>query len=437
MTPKALKELLTEVAKKWGVPGAQLYVGGASESIFVSTGFANMASKIEVIETTQFQLGSTTKPMVAFMAHRLAEDGMIDLDASVTRYLTEAPDAIGDKLSNITIRQLMSHQSGLSGDAFFDLGDDFDAERRLITEASELPIVHAPGEDVSYCNFGYVLLGQILEQAIGKHWTTLFKEHVAAQFETTTLEPWPTASADDRAIGHANGTPVQRVALPASNAAAGTTLVGTARDLGRFGHLVLDSLRGTGPISRSSARKMITLTRSLAPNERGLGFGQGLMVFQKAPLVFGHDGLTTGQQAYLRVFEESGATLAFLGNGGDMRSAIADLLSELTLETGSDVPPPDIPDGNSGQIEPGLFARANASIEISVSASGPHLTIINHEPWAADLYGDREGPFALVALPNGGAGFYKSASATPFRVHVSGDAAYLGMRRYNRAVRPA
>ena len=49
------------------------------------------------------------------------------------------------------------------------------------------------------------------------------------------------------------------------------------------------------------------------------------------------------------------------------------------------------------------------------ASSGQHLTIVNHEHWAADLYGQRDGPLELVKLPNGGIGFIKAASAAPWR----------------------
>lgn len=437
MTPEAFNTLLGEVTEKWSVPGAQLCLSSEAGLLSASVGLSNTALGTKVTPQTRFQLGSTTKPMLAFLAHLLADDSKLDLDAPLDQILPPALRNANDTFSELTCRHLMSHQSGLCGDVFYDLGDDFTAEQRLVAEASNRPVLHAPGADVSYCNFGYVLLGQVLEHATGEHWSKVFEGRLTRLLGSDTLDPWPGEAAENTAIGHADDMPVSRGALPTSNAAAGTTLIGTAEDLSRFGLLALTCLRSNGPLNEASARNMVTPNRTLAPNERGLGFGGGFMVFQNDPFVFGHDGLTIGQQAYLRVFPERGTSLAFLGNGGDMRSAAADLFEALASETGSTSPPPSYTEDTVWALKPGRYTRPNASLEITPGPGAQHLSIVNHEPWAADLYGEREGPFELVQLPNGGTGFYKTASATPFRVHAKEGAAYLGMRRYNLVEDPA
>ncbi|MEL7041508.1 MAG: serine hydrolase domain-containing protein [Pseudomonadota bacterium] len=434
MNADALATLLRTIAQKWAVPGAQLSLIKEDQTLLATHGVANARTQSPVTLHTRFQLGSTTKAMLSFIAHQLAQEAIIDLSAPISRILADTLLCANGGDAEISCLQLMSHQSGLCGDAFFDLGDDRGAERRLLETARNLPIIHAPGEDVSYCNFGYVLLGQILEIASGQHWTVLFEQRLRDALATLTLDPWPDhATSADMAIGHSGDHPVSRAALAVSNAAAGTTLIGTALDLSQFGRMVLTSLRGDGPLNQEAATAMMTLTRMLAPNERGLGFGAGLMVFQSDPLVIGHDGLTIGQQAYLRIFPERGVALAFLGNGGDMRSASAELFDQLSAVTGAPIKPPTYSATAIGDVTPGTYRRPNASIDITSGPARTRVTLINHEDWAKDLYGAREGPFDLVALKAGGYGFFKPGSATPYRLHIDGDAAYLGMRRYNRA----
>ena len=433
MTSSDLETLLHAVAEAWSVPGAQLCLTQKGTSHFAVYGHANSATQAPVTPHTRFQLGSTTKPMVSWLAHRLAEQGELDLNAPISRLLPDVQLPSSSNETDISCRMLMSHQSGLCGDAFLDLGNDFAAERRLAEASSKMPMIHPPGDDVSYCNFGYVLLGLILERISGRHWTSLFHDQITDALISTTIDPWPDfAATQNLAVGHADGAPVSRTSLAASNSAAGTTLIGTARDLSRFGELVLESFNADAPMSAVAVKAMTTPSRWLAPNERGLGFGEGLMVFRTDPLVFGHDGLTIGQQAYLRIFPETGATLAYLGNGGDMRSASAALFSALAESTGTELLPPTYSDALESDIESTSFHRPNASIEIETRATGRTLSIVNHEDWAIDLYGAREGPFNLTSLEGGGVGYFKPSSATPYRLHVSPQAAYLGMRRYNR-----
>ncbi|MEM7493784.1 MAG: serine hydrolase domain-containing protein, partial [Pseudomonadota bacterium] len=417
------------------MPGAQLCVMTRANTFFAQAGFANQETRAPVSEETRFQLGSTTKPMMAFLTHEFAEAGKLNLSAPVSTYLHDQPEGSLFKNSDINTEMLLSHTSGLCGDAFLDLGDGHDAEAALIKAASALPQLHKAGNDTSYCNVGFVVCAEVLRSISGQHWSDLFRTSITKQIDSKTLNPWPERGADNLASGHTNGTPVKRSNLPVSNAAAGTTLIGTARDLCGFGKLVLDSLEGEGPLSVASAESMTSLVAPLAPNERGLGFGHGMMVYSQDPLVFGHDGLTIGQQAYLRVFPERGVCVAFLGNGGDMRSAAKQIFEALASLTGSSLQPP-IFEARNADFESAVYERNNALLVIEKGEETSRLSVVNKEPWAADLYGEVEGPFELSKRSDGGTYIYKSGSSVPYRVHFTENAAYLGMRRYNKVDGP-
>ncbi|MEL8056355.1 MAG: serine hydrolase domain-containing protein [Pseudomonadota bacterium] len=431
LSQEAIEDILRETASACAMPGAQLCVSLGEEVFFAQIGFANLATQMPVTPTTRFQLASTTKPMIAYLAHQLTAEGLLDLARPVYEYLIGDERADWLKGSPITTQMLLSHTSGLCGDAFLDLGSGREAEAALVEKIGKIAVLHAPGEDTSYCNVGFVLCGYLLEAVSGQHWTRLFRDRIAYELGSSTLDPWPDEHAQDLAIGHSGDVPVQRSALSISNAAAGTTLVGTAEDLCGFGRLVLDGLQGRGVLKSEDAISMTSLVAPLAPNERGLGFGHGMMVFSEAPFVFGHDGLTIGQQSYLRVFPETDICVAFLGNGGDMRAASRQIFEALAPISGSMLELPRYERGGLAPLE-GRYDRNNASLLIEQSGDGATLSVLNHERWAIDLYGAIEGPYEIVMLPNGGYGFYKADSDFPYRLHVTEHAAYFGMRRYNR-----
>ncbi|MEM1390035.1 MAG: serine hydrolase domain-containing protein [Pseudomonadota bacterium] len=431
-----IDDLLSQTIETCQMPGAQLCVMTRDETFFVQAGFANPDTWMPVSEKTRFQLGSTTKPMIAFLAHQFAEAGKLDLKAPVSTYLHDQPDSSLLKNSDINTEILLSHTSGLCGDAFLDLGDSHAAETALIKAVSALPELHAAGKDTSYCNVGFVVCAEILRTISGQHWSDLFRTSITKQIDSETVNPWPEREADNLASGHTNNEPVERSNLSLSNAAAGTTLIGTARDLCEFGKLVLDSLEGEGPLSVASAESMTSLIAPLAPNERGLGFGHGMMIYSQDPFVFGHDGLTIGQQAYLRVFPERGVCVAFLGNGGDMRSAVKQIFEALSSLTGSSLQPP-VFESRNADFESGVYERNNASLVIERGEETTSLSVLNKEPWAADLYGEVEGPYELSTHTDGGTYIYKSGSSVPYRVHFTDNAAYLGMRRYNKMDGPS
>jgi len=418
------------------VPGAQLAIAQTAGVEVQCYGLANTATQQHVTARTRFQIGSVTKPMLAFVAFRLSEAGVLDIDAPPHAYLKALPQGAPLASDELTVRCLMNHSSGLPGDLFLDLGDGFDASSKLLSTTGDVPPLHRAGAEASYCNFAYVALGEIISAVTGAHWPSAFNAHVRCVLDSDTLDPWPGV-ADAQAIGHAHGEPVSRANLAFSNAAAGTTPIGTAADLAWFGQLLLKSLNGDGPISVDSAKVMTELSAKLAPNERGLGFGQGLMVMDWGGVpVFGHDGLTIGQRAFLRVFPETGVSVGLLGNGGDLQGVYQDVFEDLAPITGA-FPAPRLMSAESSAFDPGLcgrYDRPNASLLVSSDDGVPSLRILNHEPWAEHAYGAVEGPFPLKPCGAGQWMIEPPASSVPLMVSFGEGAVWHGMRRYNRAV---
>ena len=427
---------LAHWAELHGVPGAQLCISDSNGCEVFCHGFANQATGAEVTEATRFQIGSVTKPMLAFIAQRLADDGRLDLDAQPAAYLGTLADRAPLAAPDLRVRHLMDHSSGLAGDLFLDLGEDERAAGALLKAAEAVAPLHAVGAEASYCNFAYVVLGEIISAVMGAHWTSAFRTEVCDVIGSTTLDPWPPADAPELAVGHDARGPVERTHLAISNAAAGTTPVGTAADLAAFGRVALRSLNGDGPLAPNRGRAMTELSAKLAPNERGLGFGQGFMVMNwSGKRVFGHDGLTISQRAFLRVFPETGVSVGLLGNGGDLRGLYEDLFADLASLTGASPPPRLSPTGedNDWAKACGRFDRPNASLRISRAESGLQIEILNHEPWAELAYSAIEGPFPLKPCGPECWMFLKPGSDVPLMVCVRGAAAYHGMRRYNRS----
>ncbi|MEM6536906.1 MAG: serine hydrolase domain-containing protein [Pseudomonadota bacterium] len=420
------------------VPGAQLAVSTGETVEFVCHGVANTSLGNPVTSQTRFQIGSVTKPMLAFTAFRLAEAGVIDLDktvASVLQNLRQHKSLTSPKLS---IRHLMDHSSGLPGDMFLDLGDGPEAGAALLKATNDVAALHPVGAEASYCNYAYVALGEVIAATTRTHWTEAFKSLLIEPLGSATLDPWPADDAPNLVIGHAGGAPVDCAFLAKSNAAAGTTPIGTAADLARFGTLLLNSLNGAGPLAEDNARAMTEMSAKLAPNERGDGFGQGFMVMEWDGVpVFGHDGLTIGQRAFLRVFPNSGMSVGLLGNGGDLRGLYQDLFADLAGVTGQP-PPPRLRPSNGVGVSArdgvcGRYDRPNASLLVRNQDGRLTLEVLNHEPWAEFAYGAVEGPFPMASCGPHQCMVNKPGSNVPLMVSFGQDAAWHGMRRYNRS----
>jgi CubicO group peptidase (beta-lactamase class C family) len=117
-------------------------------------------------EATVFDAASLTKPVVtATLVQLLREQGRLDLEAPLQRYL---PGCGGDDKAAITLRQLLTHSSGLPaslpGNGAGDWAGPLDAQRI----ACSLPLAAAPGTLFRYSDVNFILLGRILEQVSGK-----------------------------------------------------------------------------------------------------------------------------------------------------------------------------------------------------------------------------------------------------------------------------
>lgn len=420
-----------------GVPGAQLAITRGASSELHCYGVRSTETGVAVCEATRFQIGSVTKPMLAYVAFRLAEAGRLNLDAAPADYLPSLPRRAPLADPALSLRRLLNHSSGLPGDVFLDLGTDKKAGARLLERTVDLPSLHRIGDEASYCNFGYVALGEIISAVTGRHWADSFNAHVVQELRSATLDTWPDPEAPELAVGHISGRPAERRQLAHSNAAAGTTPVGTAADLAKFGTTILGALNGNGPLTSEHARQMTQMSAQLAPNERGLGFGQGFMVMSwSGQPIFGHDGLTIGQRAFLRVSPEQGWTAALVGNGGDLRGLYHDLFSELA-DTFQPAPPERLKPVGGAQLEAdiiGRYDRPNASLLVEAYDDGLWLSILNHEPWAEFAYGAVEGPFPMHACGQHQWLIEKPGSTVPLMVSFGPGAAWHGMRRYNKSL---
>jgi len=129
-------------------------------------GVANLEWNVPVGTDTVFEIGSMTKQFTAACILMLGEDGKLSLDDKISEHLKNTPPA----WSNITIRHLLTHTSGIKN---YTVLDGFEMTKHLtqaqfIEKMGSYPLNFQPGGSWEYCNSGYNLLGFIVENASGK-----------------------------------------------------------------------------------------------------------------------------------------------------------------------------------------------------------------------------------------------------------------------------
>lgn len=131
-----------------------------------------------------FEIASVTKPFTATAIMMLVEDGKIRLDDKISRYIDNSPPS----WNNITVRQLLSHTSGLTGMAWVECDGSpllNITTKTFFDEIAKQPLRFAPGTNAAYSDAGYFLLGMIIEKVSGMRYSDFMQQRVFAPFEMT------------------------------------------------------------------------------------------------------------------------------------------------------------------------------------------------------------------------------------------------------------
>jgi D-alanyl-D-alanine carboxypeptidase len=273
-------------------------------------GLANVEFEVEATEHTIFQSGSIGKTFTAAAVLLLAEEGKLDLDDPIIRHLEELPK--GWRL--ITIRHLLNHTSGLPDywEPTVDLRQDY-TESELLQAFSNLTPHFPPGEEWSYSNTGYAILGALVSRITGDHWGVFVKERI---FEPAGMEMARVISEDAIVPNRADGYRLVEGELrnhewvsPTFNSTADGALYLTVHDLARWD----EAINSGSILSEESWRLMLTPTRLSDGEEAGYGLGWQVGNVNGRPFV-GHGGAWQGFASQFTRFHDDSLTVIVLVN---------------------------------------------------------------------------------------------------------------------------
>jgi len=282
-------------------------------------GVANLEWDVPVKADTIFQSGSVGKQFAATAVMMLVEEGKVGLDDAVQKYFPDAPESWKD----IKIRNLLSHTSGLgeyeSGprtkpDGPFYLRMDM-TEDELYKRITAMPMDFKPGEDWSYRNTNYVLLGIMIHKVTGKFYGDYLQERIFQPLGMTS-----TRIISDRDIipHRASGYELvdgqlknQEWVSPTFNSTADGALYFTVLDLEKWdAALYTEKL-----LKRSSFDQMWTIMKlnNGQPNKANYGFAWDIKGADGHKLVE-HGGAWQGFSTHIARYVDDRLTIVVLTN---------------------------------------------------------------------------------------------------------------------------
>lgn len=151
-----------------------------------AVGRRDVPSDTSFTTDTRFHVGSLTKSVLATGVLRLVTEGLIELDAPVSRYLPDLPfDNPWAARTDVSVRHLLDHTSGLNDAYFWQMFSERPTGDTPLVAAFPEPAVQLrirarPGSRFSYSNMGYTLLGMMIEAVVGDRYERYLDEHLLA-----------------------------------------------------------------------------------------------------------------------------------------------------------------------------------------------------------------------------------------------------------------
>jgi CubicO group peptidase (beta-lactamase class C family) len=275
-------------------------------------GYANVELKVPVTPETIFQSGSMGKQFASSAAMLLVEEGKLNLDDRISKYLDGTPESWKD----ITIRNLLSHTSGIKNYNQKDLNFRLDyTEDELLKKAESFPLDFPPGTEWRYSNTGYQVLGILIGKVAGKFYGDLLQEKI---FKPLGMNSTRIISEADiipnRAAGYnlINGElKNQQYVSPSLNTVAEGSLYFNILDLAKWdAALYTDKI-----LSRASLDQMWTVAKlnDGTPNPAKYGFGW-VIISLAGHKVIEHGGAWQGFRSNISRYVDDKMTVVVLAN---------------------------------------------------------------------------------------------------------------------------
>ena len=285
------------------------------KSIFSGAyGLADRDKKIKNELGTQFRIGSMNKMFTAVSVMQLVQAGKLKLNEPVGEYLPDYPNK--DLASKVTIHHLLTHTGG-TGDFF---GPEFDKHRLELKTLQDYVKLYGqrglefdPGSKWDYSNYGFLLLGVIVQKVSGQDYYDYVREHVYKPAGMTSTDSLPEdQTVAKRSIGYikdraSDSWKPNTDTLPYRGTSAGGGY-STVEDLQKFA----EALKANKLLD---AKHTEMLTTGKADTGGGDKYAYGFMDRTSGGVrSFGHGGGAPGMNGELAIYPQSGYVVAVLAN---------------------------------------------------------------------------------------------------------------------------
>lgn len=325
----AIERLVLEQMANEGIPAVSAAVAIQGSPVWTAAyGFADVENAVPARPESVFRLASVSKPLTALILMSLYDEGKLDLDAPVERYVPEFPE----KPWPVTLRQLLAHQGGIrhyQGDEIQSTRHYSGVRQGLAMFAAD-PLAYEPGTRTQYSSYGYNLAGAAAEGASGQTFESLLRERVLNPAGVSSIQPDHVYRLIPyRVRGYrrsAEGVLMNCGLTDTSNKLPGGGLSGTAAALVQVGNALLEGRL----LKEETVRLMSVPVRRKDGSTGSYGLGWGLNR-AAGQLYLEHSGGIQGSSTHWIVMPSRRIVIAVLANleGAQVTSLARSLLGVL------------------------------------------------------------------------------------------------------------
>lgn len=306
--------VLHEILETSHAPGVAASVGMNGHIVWSEgLGFADLEQRVPVNPAvTKFRIGSVSKTMTATAVGRLVEQGLLDLDAPVQKYVPSFPP----KEYPISTRQLAGHLAGIRHykNREFLSTKHFDTVLGGLLFFQDDPLLFAPGEKYSYSSYGWNLISAVVENAAGQEFLSYMQDSIFQQMNMTST----CADQVDSLILYRSryynlkqdSSQINSPWVDNSYKWAGGGFLSTSEDLIRLGfaHLNADLL------NTKTIQLLWTSQETNAGEKTNYGIGWSRGTDESGRKWVGHGGGSIGGSTYFRVYPEEQLVISIIAN---------------------------------------------------------------------------------------------------------------------------
>jgi len=347
---KAVDRVMLETMKAWQIPGMAVAIVKNDRVVYVASyGVKDLDSKTPVTVDTLFQIGSTSKAFTTTALAMLADDGKLSFDDPVRKHVEyfRLADPCAD--SQVTIRDIVSHRTGLPRrDELWDFAPL--TREQVIRSMGSIALSKPFRTAYQYQNIMFIAAGEVVAGASGMSWDDFVRTRI---FKPLAMTRTTTADAEWNAGDHASGyrwdwkkqsiRPQQ--AEDTTTIGAGGAVKSSARDMGNWLRFQLANgvFEGTQLVSAEmlgetktphTTIRLENSTRDTHPETNVMTYAMGWQVQDyRGELLVSHSGALNGFRAHVDLLPRRNSGFVLLSNLGrgtalvSLRNSLADLLT--------------------------------------------------------------------------------------------------------------